>query len=203
MLRTEIFTTSEKLILASGSPRRQDFLQGLGIVFEVRAAEVDETPLPGEAPEAFVLRLAAEKAGTVSRQCAEAWVLGADTVVVIDGEVLGKPVSADDACRMLRSLSGRRHEVWTGFCLCHGTKHIVKTRAVCTEVLFGNYPRSVLEAYVASGEPLDKAGSYGIQGGGAFLVREVRGSYSNVVGLPLAEVVQELLTLGVISPAGS
>ncbi len=195
-----IFETTEKLILASGSPRRQDFLQGLGIVFEVRAADVDETPLPGEAPEVFVLRLAEEKAETVSRQCPDTWVLGADTVVVIDGRVLGKPVSPDDACRMLQSLNNRRHQVWTGFCLCHGTRQIAKARAVCTEVLFGDYPRHVLEAYVASGEPLDKAGAYGIQGLGAFLVTEIKGSYSNVVGLPLAEVVQELLALDIVRP---
>lgn len=198
MLRAEIFTTTEKLILASGSPRRRDFLRDLGIAFEVKAADVDETPLPGEGPETFVLRLAAEKAETVSRRCLDAWILGADTVVVIDGEALGKPAGSEDALRMLQSLNGRWHQVWTGFCLCHGTRQIANARAVCTEVRFGDYPRHVLEAYVASGEPLDKAGSYGIQGFGAFLVTEVKGSYSNVVGLPLAEVVQELLALDII-----
>lgn len=203
MLRSEIFTTTEKIILASGSPRRRDFLRDLGIDFEVMAADVDETPLPGEVPEVFVLRLAGEKAEAVSRLHPDAWVLGADTVVVVDGKVLGKPVSREEALRMLQALNGRRHQVWTGFCLCHETKQIEKSRAVCTEVRFGDYPRHVFEAYVASGEPLDKAGSYGIQGLGAFLVEEVKGSYSNVVGLPLAEVVQELLTLGVISPEGA
>jgi septum formation protein len=198
----KIFSSVEKFILASGSPRRRDFLEGLGIAFEVLAAEVDESPFPDEIPEVFVRRLAEEKARAVSGQDGQAWVLGADTVVAIEGKMLGKPESATDACRMLECLNGRWHEVWTGFCLCHGDKVISRTRAVRTEVLFGNYPMEVLKAYVASGEPLDKAGAYGIQALGGFLVKEVKGSYSNVVGLPLAEVVNELISLGIIRPHG-
>jgi septum formation protein len=128
----------------------------------------------------------------------EAWVLAADTIVEVDGEILGKPVDAADAVRLLKKLRNRWHAVWTGFCLMRDKA--VMTGVVRSEVRFGDFSDAVCVAYVATGEPLDKAGAYGIQGKGAFLVREIKGSYSNVVGLPLHEVVDALLAQGIIEP---
>lgn len=161
---------------------------------------MDETPRSQEAPAAFVSRIAAAKARAVARQHLAAWVLAADTVVVLDDAILGKPKSAEDAVLMLQRLSGRRHEVWTGFCLCHPQEEKPVTRAVRTEVHFAPLAEEICRAYVRTGEPLDKAGGYGIQGKGGVFVREISGSYSNVVGLPLAEVVTEFLRLGIIRP---
>jgi len=194
------FVTRAKLILASGSPRRREFLNRLGLDFTVRESAVDENPGPGELPHDFVLRAAAEKAEAVSAKYPDCWVLGADTVVVLDDEILGKPAAAAEAERMLNLLAGRRHRVVTGFCLLHRSSGRSMRKAVQTEVLFAPFTGALASSYVQTGEPLDKAGSYGIQGIGGFLVREINGSYSNVVGLPLAEVVEALLEFGVIAP---
>ena len=193
----EAFRTQERLILASGSPRRRDFLAELGLAFEVRVTDIDETPHPGEQPAAFVARLAEEKAHGVNLP--DAWVLGADTAVVVDGEILGKPGDASEACAMLMRLSGRWHEVWTGFSLCHQSTGEVCTKSVCTRVRFIPLTPELCRAYVRTGEPLDKAGAYGIQGKGCFLVPEISGSYTNVVGLPMAEVLEALLHHKVIA----
>ena len=154
------------LILASGSPRRADLLRQAGIRFDVSAPDVDETLQAGEAPEAYVRRLAAAKAGRVAASHPGRTVLGADTTVVVDGEVLGKPRDADDAAQMLGRLSGRSHLVLTGVCLIG--------------------PDGEIAAYVDSGEPMDKAGAYAIQGGAAEFVSRLDGAFDNVVGLPLA-----------------
>ena len=180
----DAFRTQERLILASGSPRRRDFLAELGIVFEVLAKDIDETPLSGEEPIDFVARLAREKALAVEQP--GAWVLAADTVVVVDGEILGKPSDEEEACAMLMRLSGRWHEVWTGFSLCRQATGELSTKTVCTRVRFLELTPELCRAYVRTGEPLDKAGAYGIQGKGCFLVPEISGSYTNVVGLPMA-----------------
>lgn len=196
-----IFKSRTRLILASGSPRRKKLLRELGLDFETLVAPEEGKPRADEDPRVFVLRAATEKAKAVSRLHPGAWVLGADTVVVLGKLILGKPLDPEDAARMLNLLSGKTHTVLTGFCLCKGSGAGHITRAVATEVAFAPFPDAVTAAYVRTGEPLDKAGAYGIQGPGGFLVETVNGSYSNVVGLPLAEVVMELLAHGVIAPA--
>jgi len=177
-----------KLILASGSPRRADLLRGAGLDFEIVVPNVDETPLPGEAPDAFVMRTAREKAESIP--ASNAVILAADTAVVDGDRILGKPLDAADAAAMLRSLSGRTHEVMTGVCLRF------PNRTACfhieTRVTFRKLSEKEIVDYVASGEPMDKAGAYAIQGGAAKTVRQVKGSYSNVVGLPLCEVIEKL-----------
>jgi septum formation protein len=194
-----MFTSNDKIILASGSPRRQLFLAGLGLDFAVVIADVDETGRTGETPPAFVRRLALAKAAAVAVAHPEAWVIGADTVVVLAGAILGKPADPDDALAMLTRLAGRTHEVWTGFAVMRD-EAVAIAREVRTEVTFVTAAAAVLAAYVATGEPLDKAGAYGIQGRGGVLVERIDGSHSNVVGLPMAELVEELLGLGAIVP---
>jgi septum formation protein len=193
------FRSSARLVLASGSPRRQEFLRGLGLEFEIRPADVVEEPVPGEEPRRFVERLALDKAQAVAALDPAAHILAADTIVVLAGELLGKPRHEEEAISMLMRLGGRTHEVWTGFALCRGAE-LLSRQAVRTEVIFAPLSEELCRAYVRTGEPLDKAGAYGIQGQGGFLVERIRGSYSNVVGLPLAEVVSVLLACGVIAP---
>lgn len=180
------------LVLASKSPRRQEILRGAGIPFTVRAAEVPEVPQPGESAEAYVRRLAAAKAGAVAASPQEI-VLGADTVVVVDGRILEKPAGAADAARMLGLLAGRAHEVWTGICLRGGPLQVVDTAV--TRVVFGPLATAEIDAYVASGEPMDKAGAYAIQGLASKFIDRVEGCYFNVVGLPVALVYRHLRRL--------
>jgi len=195
-----MFEINGKLILASGSPRRLRFLEELKLNFTVMAAAVDEGCHPGEKPEEYVRRLSRDKAMDIGKKHPDCWVIGADTSVVLDGEILGKPADRAEALVMLRRLAGRSHEVWTGFTICRGDNGEAVTRAVRTEVTFVDADDEVLVAYAASREPLDKAGAYGIQGKGGLLVSRINGSYSNVVGLPMAELVQELLKIGVVVP---
>ncbi|MBI5557715.1 MAG: septum formation protein Maf [Deltaproteobacteria bacterium] len=194
------FHTTCQLILASASPRRQRFLQELGLDFIVEPSSVDECGRFGESPEFFVLRLAEEKAEAVARGHVRACILAADTIVVLDNEILGKPRDAADAEAMLAKMSGKWHEVWTGYCLRRLADSLVVKRAVRTRVLFRPLDADLRRAYVLTGEPLDKAGSYGLQGRGGFLVARIDGSYSNVIGLPVAEVIADLLGLGIILP---
>jgi septum formation protein len=177
------------LVLASKSPRRQQILLDAGIPFVVRAADVPEERRPGESAADYVRRLAQEKAFAVPMTAGEV-ILGADTVVVVDGLVLEKPRDASDAMRMLGLLSGREHEVITGFCLRSDTRKIVDVAT--TRVRFVPLTREEMEAYVASGEPMDKAGAYAIQGLASKFIDRVEGSYSNVVGLPVALVYRRL-----------
>jgi septum formation protein len=193
-----------RLVLASASPRRQELLSRLGLEFEIRAPEVDETPRAREKPGDLVARLALTKARAVVS--AGELALGADTVVALGDEVLGKPSDDDDARRMLRALSGRSHEVWTGVALVRGRAQsgsapvardgdegAFERHATCrTEVVFRTLAESEIADYVASGEPLDRAGAYAIQGGAARFVASYEGELDNVVGLPLA-LVRELL----------
>jgi septum formation protein len=180
------------LVLASGSPRRIELLRAIGLNPKIIKPEVDETPLRGESARAMVKRLARMKAKVAVQGFAESIVLAADTTVVgTDGKrILGKPESAADALRMLRQLRGKSHTVLTGYCLAQGTK--VFSRVVASRVVMRDVKLSVLEAYVATGEPLDKAGAYGIQGLGGLLVESIRGSYTNIVGLPVSHVVADL-----------
>ena len=181
------------LILASGSSRRQELLRNAGFTFEVRPSSIPEEPRPDETPEAFVQRMAAEKALEVAaRSPAESLVLGADTVVVADAEILNKPADPEDARRMLRRLSGRSHQVLTGVCLVKAPRTIEARGESDTRVWFRPLAEDEIRDYVATGEPLDKAGAYGIQGRASRFVTRIEGCYFNVVGLPVA-LVDEML----------
>jgi nucleoside triphosphate pyrophosphatase len=180
------------LILASQSPRRAEILRLAGIPFTVKPARVDETVQPGEQAEDYVKRVAQEKALAVAE--GEEIVLGADTVVVIGGEILGKPQDAADAIRMLESLADRKHEVITGICLKRGEQ--VTVDWAVTRVWFIPLTREEIEAYVATREPVDKAGAYAIQGLASKFIQRIDGSYTNVVGLPIETVYKHLRKWG-------
>jgi len=180
------------LVLASASPRRRELLTQAGYAFTVRPAHIPEDPRPGEDPIAYVVRLAREKAEAVFRGLADsgAVVLGADTTVTIDGQILGKPEGAEDAARMLRMLSGRTHRVITGVAVV--TEGSAEVAAEVTAVRFLSLSDEEIAEYVATGEPLDKAGAYAIQGRAAKWIPRIEGCYFNVVGLPLALVATML-----------
>jgi len=186
-----------QLILASSSPRRRQLLELLGLKFEVRSANIDESIQGGETPSAYVERVAMLKAVRVAMQMPQALILGADTAVVVDGRILGKPQSPADARRMLTLLSGRSHAVLTGIALA-GTDQ--SSRIVESQIDFRVLSRGEIDWYIRTGEPMDKAGAYGAQGIGSFLIQSVHGSYSNVVGLPLAETLLLLNRAGVLFP---
>ncbi len=177
------------LVLASRSPRRSELLRNAGIPFIVRPADVDETPRAGERAQEYTQRIAEEKARAAETEPGEV-VLGADTVVTIDGHLLGKPSGNEDAARMLRMLSGRRHEVFTGICLKRGD-HIVRDCAQ-TAVWFAPLSAPEIRDYITSEEPMDKAGAYAIQGLASKFIERIDGSYGNVVGLPVALVYHYL-----------
>lgn len=200
MILKTLFTTQKRLILASASPRRKEMLANLGLDFEILVAGIDEVVQHGESPEDFVLRTAIEKASDITAKHPDAWVLGADTIVVCQSEILGKPKDASEAQRMLMRLAGQMHTVLTGFCLKREQENISVSRVIATEVYFSSFTEAIAAAYVATGEPLDKAGAYGIQGRGGVLVEKINGSYSNVVGLPLVETIDEMLRFKVIEP---
>lgn len=179
------------LVLASASPRRRELLTARGFRFEVDPSNVMETPRPGEPPDAFAQRIAAEKAGDVARRHPGRCVLAADTVVVVDGTLFGKPVDRSDARRMLQALSGRTHRVLTAVALVDPTG-AVEEILVESQVAFRPLTAAEIEEYLESGEPFDKAGAYAVQGLAKKFVVRVRGSHSNVVGLPM-EAVTDLL----------
>ncbi len=187
---------SHPLILASASPRREELLRLLGLDFQVIPSRTDETFFINEKPAEHVLRLAENKAHTVAQTHPHAWVLGADTIVVIDGEVLGKPADASAAGRMLEKLSGRTHEVFTGFALMRLAGQVAIKEGVRAAVTFRNISADEKLWYIKSPEPYDKAGAYAVQGLGAFFIKEIQGSYTNVMGLPLCEVVDVLKKTG-------
>ncbi|HEA52887.1 Maf family protein [Marinobacter antarcticus] len=183
------------LILASASPRRSELLEQIGVSFTVQPAHIDETPHAGEAPDVYVERLAREKALVVAGDFHGSRVLGADTSVVLNGAILGKPTNHQQAKAMLRRLSGETHKVMTAVALAHNGG--CRSCLVTTEVTFRVLAEAEIAAYVATGEPMDKAGSYGIQGLGGIFVKDLEGSYSAVVGLPLQE------TAALLDDAGS
>jgi len=178
------------LVLASASPRRQELLRNAGIIFEVQPAHIAEDPLLREGARECAERLAREKALAVARQRPHDYVLGADTLVVVDGQLLGKPSDAADAARMLRLLSGREHQVITGVCLVVGGQPSVASET--TLVTVSEITDKDIAEYVASGEPMDKAGAYAIQGIASRWIPRIEGDYSNVVGLPVALVFRML-----------
>ncbi len=184
------------IVLASGSPRRRELLDQLGIRAEVISSLVEERLLKGETPEGHVIRLAEEKALDVASRHHGRLIIGADTIVFIDGEIIGKPRNQKEAGVMLRRLSGKVHRVYTGLCVISDNGQKKEGVAVMTEVVIKDLSGREIDGYVRTGEPMDKAGGYAIQGIGGGLVREIRGSYSNVVGLPLCELVEILSRMG-------
>ncbi|MSR22690.1 MAG: septum formation protein Maf [Gemmatimonadetes bacterium] len=187
-----------RLVLASASPRRAEILRGLGFSIDVHPAEVREDPLPDELPDVHVERLARLKAEVVSERFPDRWVLAGDTVVVHGGMILGKPKSAEDAVRMLVRLQGESHRVVSALALVRPAFEVgtggarILSGVQDTTVHFQPFDRAVAEAYVRTGEPMDKAGAYGIQGRGATIVTRIEGDYTNVVGLPVSLLVRLL-----------
>lgn len=174
------------IVLASASPRRQELLQNAGVPFVLQPTNIPEIQLPGEDPLTFAERMAREKARSAAAHSAEDFILAADTVVVVDGQLLGKPEDAEDAARMLRLLSGREHEVITAVCLSGNGSEDVRSES--TLVRFSELSEKEIRSYVGTGEPMDKAGAYGIQGLASRWVTRLEGDYFNVVGLPVALV---------------
>lgn len=196
------FRPQKPIVLASASPRRQALLTGLGIYFQVQTSNISEpAPEPGGSAREYVRRMAELKARAVARQKAPAVILAADTVVVIENDILGKPESIPQALQMLNRLNACTHLVLTGCCLMDQTaeSESIQTFAVCTQVTFSQHPVEILTAYACCGEPMGKAGAYAIQGVGAFLVSHIHGSYTNVVGLPLNETVTALKDMQAIT----
>lgn len=190
-------TSSPRIVLASASPRRRELLSDLKLSFEIEPAKFDEASVPVTTPEEWVRAVARAKALEVASRHPDALVIGADTAVLIDGEILGKPRDAAEAQQMLRRLAGRTHRVVTGVAVCLLVRDRELVHVEATDVTFGPLSDEQIARYVATGEPMDKAGAYGIQGFGATLVREVRGCYFNVVGLPLYSLARMLGEFGV------
>jgi septum formation protein len=185
------------LILASSSPRRKYLLKQAGLSFKVIPSNFDENSVSLSKPENYVKTLAEAKATDVSAAYHDSWVIGADTVVVINGKILGKPDSKEQARTMLKSLSGKTHQVYTGYCICCRVKERIFSNTVKTDVRFKNLADNEIEWYINTSEPFDKAGAYAIQGLGTFIVKSIKGSYTNVVGLPVCEVIEFLIEEGI------
>lgn len=183
------------LILASNSPRRKALLSQLGVDFIVKPSGVEESPFPGETPEDFARRAARAKAVAIAEFHPDDWVVGADTIVILNGRILGKPRNADEAKEMLSALSGKRHTVITAFCVINRKRKTEICRTVSTDVWIKKLDMKEIERYIATGEPFDKAGAYAAQGIGSFMIKSINGSYTNVVGLPLCELVEVLKTV--------
>lgn len=183
---------SSPFILASASPRRKELLRSVGLKLKIIPAHVDETHINGESPQTHVRRLSSDKATVIADQHPKALVLGADTIVVIDGLILGKPKNKSQARAMLERLSNRQHTVFTGFTIVSAGFGISKTKVVRSAVRFKKISPEEMDWYVNCDEPYDKAGGYAVQGKGAYFIKAIRGSYTNVIGLPLCEVLEEL-----------
>jgi septum formation protein len=195
---TRTISEESPLVLASASPRRKQLLRQIGIPFRTIPSRVKEDPLSRD-PLANARLLAEAKAHAVVRECENRWILGADTIVVLGRAVLGKPGDEKEAFSMLRQLSGKEHRVITGFCLVAPDSKRRHSEAVVTRVTFKTLTAKEILGYISTGEPFGKAGSYGIQGVGAFLVKRISGSYTNVVGLPLCALVSALVAAGAIN----
>jgi septum formation protein len=185
------------LILASESPRRRELLGQVGIPFRVFPGNIDETSMAG-APSHIASTLAEKKAFSISADFSGQWILGADTIVVLDNHILGKPVDRADARSMLKILSGKSHEVITGFSIVNTSGEVVCTDHESTIVSIKSLSDTEIDAYIATGEPFGKAGSYAIQGIGAFMVQGIKGDYSNVVGLPLYTIIKRMIEVGAL-----
>ncbi|MEA2706323.1 MAG: nucleoside triphosphate pyrophosphatase [Gemmatimonadaceae bacterium] len=190
-----------RVVLASASPRRRQLLDLIGIAHEVRPANIDETMRPREAPRRHAERLAREKASAVAKRDPDLITIGADTIVVVNRKVLGKPRDADDAARMLALLSGREHVVTTAVAVARGKK--LRSAVEEVRVRFRRLRDEEIEAYIATGEPMDKAGAYGIQGYGATIVERIEGDYFAVMGLPIVRLIALLRDVGVQYRFGS
>ncbi|WP_286182115.1 Maf family protein [Desulfovibrio sp. Huiquan2017] len=202
MIKNGPFRNRSPIVLASGSPRRRELLSDLGLTFDVHPSRLEEpAPEAGETPAAYVLRMAELKTLDVATRFRGATILGADTAVVLGERIMGKPQSKLDALDMLTTLSGATHQVVTGFCVVLPDGKIL-SESVSTDVDMRLSTEGELMSYIETGEPMDKAGAYAIQGIGTFLVTAIRGSYTNVVGLPLARVLEMLLDRGVVVPEG-
>lgn len=191
-------STTSPLILASASPRRKELLRQAGLKFKTIPAHVNEDYINGENPRQHVRRLAQDKTLAVAHKYPESLVLGADTIVVIDGLILGKPKNKTQARQMLARLSDREHKVFTGFALAHTASGIARTKVIQSAVRFKPISAEEMEWYISCDEPYDKAGGYAVQGKGAYFIKSIRGSYTNVIGLPLCEVLEELRKLNAI-----
>ncbi len=189
---------NEKLILASKSPRRKKLLEQIGIKIKVFPSTINEESVQIKSPKEYVQELSFLKAKDTALLYPDSWVLGADTIVVVQDQILGKPQSKTDAIAMLSKLSNCEHSVYTAFCIMNQKKNSKVVRSIETKVYFKYLTDQEIHWYVGTGEPFDKAGAYGIQGIGAFLVKQISGSYSNVVGLPVCEVVEILRSLNII-----
>ena len=189
---------TNSIVLASASPRRTELMTLAGISFSVAPADICEDVLPGEVPADHVMRLSREKADAVAATQAGRFFIGADTIVALDGTILGKPADAAAAMKMLSGLSGRDHEVITGFTVFDKISGVHISRSVCTEVTFKQLQEKEITAYIATGCPMDKAGAYAIQGGAVHFVRSINGSYTNVIGLPMTELYEALQTMQAI-----
>jgi septum formation protein len=189
----------KKLVLASGSPRRKALMDQVGLAVDVLPSGVVETGREGEDPGDHVLRLATEKAVQVAKRLRNRWVIGADTIVVVDGRILGKPQNSREARGMLALLSGRDHWVLTGYAIAMREREVLVRRMEETRVRVKCLRPEEIDWYVGTGEPLGKAGGYAIQGLGCFMVEELEGSYTNVVGLPVCQVLESLRVLGALS----
>ena len=187
-----------KIILASASPRRRYLLKQAGLDFSVVPSRFNENSLAMSTPESYVRQLAEHKAKDVSQRHPDSWVIGADTIVLIQDTILGKPNSRAEAYGMLKKLGGNTHQVLTGYCICCQTKGRIFSDTVKTDVQFKSLSEKEIEWYIQTGEPFDKAGAYAIQGLGTFLVKSINGSYTSVVGLPVCEVIEFLIKEGVM-----
>lgn len=187
------------IVLASESTRRVDILRTLGVSFSIMPPGIDERRKPYESPKDYVLRIAYEKARKVGDLFPDKWIIGADTVVVHKGKVLGKPKADEDAVAMLKRLRANWHRVFTGYCILNASKQIVYQDVAETKVFIKDLTDDEIAKYVGTSEPFDKAGSYAVQGRGGYMVKEIKGSYTNVVGLPICEITEALLSLGILS----
>ena len=188
-----------RIVLASSSPRRRELLGQAGVRFEIVVSGCDETPVSGETAQQMVERLALVKAETVADEQRDALVIGADTTVFIDGKALGKPESVEEANAMLATIAGRTHEVWGGIALVCRERKLSQVWSHVTQVTMAGMDSKMIARYVESGEPMDKAGAYAIQGLGLQFVESVSGSYSNVVGLNISALMQRLKQIGAVS----
>jgi septum formation protein len=189
---------NHNIILASKSPRRRYLLEQAGLQFSVIPSSFDENTVTMTEPESYARNLAERKANVIAEAYPDHWVIGADTIVLIDNDILGKPRSEAEARNMLRRLSAKTHRVLTGYCVRCKNRNRFFSEAISTDVCFKSLSAAEIEWYIQSGEPFDKAGAYAIQGLGTFLVKRINGSYTNVVGLPVCEIVDYLINEGVL-----
>jgi septum formation protein len=187
------------IVLASESTRRVDILRTLGVSFSIMPPGIDERRKAYESPKDYVLRMSYQKAQKVGDLFPDKWIIGADTVVVHKGKVLGKPQTEEGAVAMLKRLRANWHKVFTGYCILNVSKQIVYQDVAETKVFIKDLTDEEITNYVSTSEPFDKAGSYAVQGKGGYMVKEIKGSYTNVVGLPICEITDALLSLGILS----